>query len=832
MRQTVAGSFLVGALLAGTATTARAQGRSEASAEVQGLIEQGEAQYREGRLDEALHTFEQCCKQDPSQPVCWVRRGMILYKPKPAEAVEVLRKALETLPDNLDVKGQLGLALYRAGKTEQAVALLEEVVARRPDSPDLQFQLGQHYVVHVGDGKKGVAAFEAYFRSRPDSASGTDHQVHALSGRAYLLNHQLAEAQRDLEDAVAFKSTDAASRLWLGEAYAEDGKCTRAMASYERVHERLPVEAQRQPSIWYHLASCELQLNRRGLAEKDAIAYTTAQPHDMRGYLLVGDVRAASKNFGRALEAYDTAKKIDPANTADVALIESRRGKALLGQMNYPAAITAYSVAMKTRGDDTDVLAGLAEAYAATQQPKQKLAELGERLAKVQNNNELRVTAGLAFYAAGEDQRALAEFEAALAVDPKAHRARTGLRMALTRLAGAAVDKGDFAGAEQMLVRAQRLMPESVQTNRNLGLVLLAAKKYAEAETALKLALARVDHDRVLNQLLGRAAAAQHKRDEAVRYYETAAQAALPHRGPALAEVYTELGPLYVEAGRYDEAVKVLETAVKESPGDKAAQQSAAARNLALALLRRGLERLKDPHQADGALDDLARAANAPRGALAAREAAALQCASALATLKAGKPQAALEGLARASREGGCQFRAPYDKLGLEFFSAYAGYRETNNSMRLEAAAKAFAKMRARASGKLADLLRELERSASEFECVDQANRGERKKASIACHKASNAPTKMEHRELDNNLAALDIEDGRLDTAERALNDLGTRPPEALANLGIISDRKGDAKKALDLYKRALERGVTKVRLKEWIDVKERMFKPATGGGK
>jgi hypothetical protein len=94
-------------------------------------------------------------------------------------------------------------------------------------------------------------------------------------------------------------------------------------------------------------------------------------------------------------------------------------------------------------------------------------------------------------------------------------------------------------------------------------------------------------------------------------------------------------------------------------------------------------------------------------------------------------------------------------------------------------------------------------------------------------------PSRAEHRELDNNLAALDLDDGKVEAAERALESLGTRPPEALANLGIISDRRGDAKHALELYKRAVERGARSARLKEWIDLKERIFaKIAPGGGK
>ncbi len=89
-----------------------------------------------------------------------------------------------------------------------------------------------------------------------------------------------------------------------------------------------------------------------------------------------------------------------------------------------------------------------------------------------------------------------------------------------------------------------------------------------------------------------------------------------------------------------------------------------------------------------------------------------------------------------------------------------------------------------------------------------------------------------EHRELDHNLAVVDLEENRGDAAERAFETLGSKPPEALVNLGILFERRGDTKKALEYYKRALDRGARSPKLREWIDVKERMFVrlPAAGG--
>jgi hypothetical protein len=62
--------------------------------------------------------------------------------------------------------------------------------------------------------------------------------------------------------------------------------------------------------------------------------------------------------------------------------------------------------------------------------------------------------------------------------------------------------------------------------------------------------------------------------------------------------------------------------------------------------------------------------------------------------------------------------------------------------------------------------------------------------------------------------------------AEKVFEQLGNKPCEARANLGIIKDRQGEGKSALELYRSANACGVHG-RVKDWIDVKQRIY----GGG-
>jgi tetratricopeptide (TPR) repeat protein len=329
----------------------------------------------------------------------------------------------------------------------------------------------------------------------------------------------------------------------------------------------------------------------------------------------------------------------------------------------------------------------------------------------------------------------------------------------------------------------------------------------------------------VLNRMLGRAQLGQRKTTAAQTTYERAAQMALRTRGPDLAAIYAELGPMYVDDNRLDQAVSVLETAQKEA--GQTPILPVVQRNLSIAYFKRGVARMRDPKQADLALDDLVAAAKAPKGTLTAKEAAAIACGEAIAALKANKIQQAEDAWDTAVKTGGdaaCAFKPPYDKLGTKFFVAYTQYRDSNSAQKREGAVKLFTQLVPKATGGTADWLRALLRSGYELLAYDFYQKSDEKRSGQYLGSASKVLAKGDKRELEHNLAVIDLTTGKSQQAERVFDALGTRPCEALVNLGILRDRQGESKKALDLYKRAKACGARTPKLAEWIDVKERLF--------
>ncbi len=86
----------------------------------------------------------------------------------------------------------------------------------------------------------------------------------------------------------------------------------------------------------------------------------------------------------------------------------------------------------------------------------------------------------------------------------------------------------------------------------------------------------------------------------------------------------------------------------------------------------------------------------------------------------------------------------------------------------------------------------------------------------LATARAANA--KVGGDEVAHNLAVLDLAEGHVDAAIAQLERLANKLPEALVNLGIAYERKGDQAKALDAWRRARKAGVRFAPLADWIE--------------
>ncbi|WNG44061.1 tetratricopeptide repeat protein [Archangium minus] len=109
-----------------------------AKAEAQGatadtLLVRANVAAQKGQLDAALKAYQQVLAQDPRRAEAHFGRGMMLIKQdKAAQALEALTKAAQLDPTNAVFRYRLGQVQLEAGKDEEGLATLREVVTQQP----------------------------------------------------------------------------------------------------------------------------------------------------------------------------------------------------------------------------------------------------------------------------------------------------------------------------------------------------------------------------------------------------------------------------------------------------------------------------------------------------------------------------------------------------------------------------------------------------------------------------------------------------------------------------------------------------------------------------
>ena len=95
---------------------------------IRAALELGRVLQLEGRTAEAEQLAARAATMRPDHPA--TIGSLLIGQGRPVEAEQQLRLALELSPDHPLVRTNLGLALFRQGKAEQAIAEYNRVLAR------------------------------------------------------------------------------------------------------------------------------------------------------------------------------------------------------------------------------------------------------------------------------------------------------------------------------------------------------------------------------------------------------------------------------------------------------------------------------------------------------------------------------------------------------------------------------------------------------------------------------------------------------------------------------------------------------------------------------
>lgn len=141
--------------------------------------------------------------------------------------LEMYRLALEILPTFVRARNNLGVALRRRGRVDEAIEQYKLAIKHDPGNPDALSNLGTAY---LHQGRTGEA-LEAYRRAVKNA--GPNGYTHLRLGTVYLRLARYEEAIEQLRDALSKEPELAEAHFQLGECYRRMGKPKEAIREFE-----------------------------------------------------------------------------------------------------------------------------------------------------------------------------------------------------------------------------------------------------------------------------------------------------------------------------------------------------------------------------------------------------------------------------------------------------------------------------------------------------------------------------------------------------------------------------------------------------------------------
>ncbi len=300
------------------------------------------------------------------------------------------------------------------------------------------------------------------------------------------------------------------------------------------------------------------QQSQNAQAEQAWKAIADANPGDPEPFAHMGLLEARQENYAAAIENYHQALKLAPSMPG----LEMNLGLAYFKANQFPDAIKAFSAALKEESSESPAA------------------------------QRLVILLGMAHYAMGDYFVAIPYLQRAAKDDPQSLPLRLTLAhsclwskqydcvmevdkeiLALNAdsaeadmLVGEALDeKGDDAGAIEQFRNAAKADPKEANVHFGLGYLLWKEQHFDEAAREFQAELANDSSDQRSRAYLGDSLVELNQYEQAQPELETAAT---DSSVATMAMVHRDLGIVYAEAGRKEEAANELLKAVALDPKD------------------------------------------------------------------------------------------------------------------------------------------------------------------------------------------------------------------------------------------------------------------------
>ncbi len=420
---------------------------------------------------------------------------------------------------------------HETGKTDQAIALVEERVAEKPSPADYN-TLGIFYYEEK-ENEKAVQAFEKALHIAPyhKAARRNLHQLLRAKGFKALAAEDFDTATTTFERVLQMEPLDAPTYQLMGNGYERAGQFETAIAYYQKAIDINPVDA----------------LTRQNLAQC---------------YNNYGVTLRNREKWDEAIDAYRNALRLMP--TLHIA------------RTNLSDAFTRKATAHSQAGELEEAVQVYLEL--------QKLHP---------HEMHIRNLLGELYLKKGDYAEALSAFQHVYNANPKADHALHNLIAAYHHYARSLSDAEDYITAIQLLEEALRLASTDLNLRLSLANAHQGAGDYERASIELSRVLAQSPEnpqakEEQVNLRIRHGNALMRQRQYAAALVEFEA---IPESKRDI-QIYNTIGYLYLVQGEHQKAFTAFETILKKDPINVPAFRNLL--SLESQLIRRRSDKMRD----------------------------------------------------------------------------------------------------------------------------------------------------------------------------------------------------------------------------------------------
>ena len=274
--------------------------------------EQGDEHLRAGRYSDAERVYRQVVESDEHYPAALINLGFLLREQgRNGEAREVLERAVRIAAEDADSHYLLGSVLETTGPRDAAIAHLRKAIDLRPD---FELARGQLIVALSKAGRLAEATklCEDSIATLPDSA-----ELHFYRSNLYLQSGEKALAIASCKRALTLNPAILAAQQSLSRLLLETEQLQEAEASYRREIELTPEHFGPRHQLGVVLS----RMAKHAEAIEEFKRAISLNPRSGASYFSLGGAYtdfddASEESLAHAQANYQKAVEVEPENSA------------------------------------------------------------------------------------------------------------------------------------------------------------------------------------------------------------------------------------------------------------------------------------------------------------------------------------------------------------------------------------------------------------------------------------------------------------------------------------------------------------------------------------